>query len=150
MENNTKIIDELKKSYWMELETVMNYLANSVNLDGIKAEEIKESLKADVNEELGHAQQIADRIRELGGNVDGSFQFKSGQDSLQPPNDSTDIKTVVNGVIEAETQAIEQYKNIIKTTDGEDFVTQDLAIALMADEEKHLRLFKGFNKELEK
>jgi hypothetical protein len=28
----------LIKAYWMELETVTNYLANSVNLDGVRAE----------------------------------------------------------------------------------------------------------------
>ncbi len=45
---NKAIIDELIKSYFMELETVVNYLANSVNLDGVRAEEIKKSLDADV------------------------------------------------------------------------------------------------------
>ena len=39
----------------MELETVMNYIANSINLDGVRAEEIKKALAANVVEELGHA-----------------------------------------------------------------------------------------------
>ena len=34
-------IDLLLESYCMELETVVNYLANSTNLDGVRAEEIK-------------------------------------------------------------------------------------------------------------
>ena len=40
-EKNQAIITELTKAYWMELETVINYLANSINLDGVRAEEIK-------------------------------------------------------------------------------------------------------------
>lgn len=40
---NKSIIDELIKSYFMELETVVNYLANRVNLDGVRAEEIKKN-----------------------------------------------------------------------------------------------------------
>ena len=43
-----EIVDLLLQSYSMELETVMNYLANSTNLDGVRAEEIKKSLSADV------------------------------------------------------------------------------------------------------
>ena len=36
-----EIIALLLEAYSMELETVMNYLANSTNLDGVRAEEIK-------------------------------------------------------------------------------------------------------------
>jgi len=56
-------IDLLLESYGMELETVLNYLANSVNLDGVRAEEIKKSLGADVPGEIAHAQQLANRIK---------------------------------------------------------------------------------------
>src|SRR5687767_2367891 len=57
-----EIIDLLKQAYWMEIETVMSYIANSVNPDGIRAREIVESLEEDIQEELGHAQQFAARI----------------------------------------------------------------------------------------
>ena len=57
----------------MELETVMSYIANSINPDGVRAQEIKESLLAEpVQEELGHAQQFGARIKELYGVVLGS------------------------------------------------------------------------------
>ena len=35
-----EIIALLTKAYWMEIETVMNYVANSVNSDGVRAREI--------------------------------------------------------------------------------------------------------------
>ena len=72
---NEQIITELIRSYWMEMETVQNYLANSQNLDGVRAEEIKKSLAEDVTAELGHAQQIARRIRVLEATVPCSMKF---------------------------------------------------------------------------
>jgi len=145
----TRIIDELTCSYFMELETVMNYIANSTNLVGVKADAIKKSLLADVAEELGHAQALARRIHVLGGHVPGSRAFEAGQMSLQPPSDAMDIVSVIRGVIEAETGAIAQYKKIIGLCrDANDPVTEDVCITLLADEEEHQREFQGFLAEL--
>ena len=136
----------LEKAYCMELETVMNFSANSINLDGVRAEEIKKSLAADVTEELAHATQLGQRIKQLGGLVPGSLSVKVGNQK-QPSADTTDVMGVIQAVIEAEEAACAHYKKIIKAVDGEDYVTQDLCIRLLADEEQHLSLFKGFLKE---
>ena len=143
-----QIIDMLITAYWMELETVMNYIANSVDLDGVRAEEIKKSLLADVAEELTHAQTIAKRIKELGGTVPGSVGFRATQKSLQPPADTTDVAVVISGVIEAEDAAIAQYNKLIDLAgEAHDYVTQDLAITTLGDEESHRVLFAGYLKE---
>src|SRR4051812_9185952 len=84
-EQREKIVAMLQKAYWMELETVINYITNSTNPDGVRAQEIIESLKADVQEELGHAQQFAQRIKDLYGVVPGSMEFTPEQTYLQPP-----------------------------------------------------------------
>ncbi len=139
----------LLESYGMELETVMNYLANSVNLDGVRAEEIKKSLGADVPGEIAHAQQLANRIKQLGGHIPGSASLKMGG-QIQPVTDTTDVVGVIKSVIAAEEAACAQYKKIIKAVEGEDYVTQDLCIRLLADEEEHLVQFKGFLKEYAK
>ena len=146
---NTEIIEELKVAYWMEIETVMSYLANSINLDGVRAEEIKKALAADVQEELGHAQILARRIKTIGGSVPGSMEFKATQSSLQPPSDRTDVLSVIKGVIAAEDGAIAQYNKLIKLCDGVDYVTQDLCITSLADEEEHRRDFLGYLTEYE-
>src|SRR5207247_1159194 len=109
MASNHDIINELRKSYAMELETVMNYLANSINLDGVRAEEIKKALAADVAEELLHARQLGERIKQLGGQVAGSLDLKLEQKALQPPSDSTDVIAIIEGVLEAEDAAITEY-----------------------------------------
>src|SRR5919202_233798 len=98
-EQREKVVELLKKAYWMEIETVMSYIANSVNPDGVRAQEIIESLRDDVQEELGHAQQFANRI--------------------------------------------------IEFTEGLDWVSQDMVIEILHDEEGHRRLFEGFLREYE-
>jgi bacterioferritin len=148
-DDRERIIELLKKAYWMEVETVMSYIANSVNPDGVRAQEIIESLTEDIQEELGHAQQFAARIKELYGVVPGSLDFTAEQTYLQPPEHQTDIVHVIKGVIEAETGAIEHYNRIIEFTDGLDWVTQDMVITILHDEEGHRRLFEGYLREYE-
>jgi bacterioferritin len=144
-----EIIELLKTAYFMELETVMSYVTNSINPDGVRAQEIKESLEEDIQEELGHAQQFAARIKELYGVVPGSMEFKAAQPYLQPPGEQTDIVHVIKGVIEAETGAIEHYTRIVEETDEVDLVTQDMVIDILRDEQGHRRLFEGFLREYE-
>jgi bacterioferritin len=144
-----ELIKKLERAYWMEIETVMNYMSNSINPDGVRAQEIIESLKEDVQEELGHAQRFGERIKELYGVVPGSMEFTPEQKYLQPPNEQTDIVHVVKGVIEAEKGAIEHYNEIIEFTTEIDPVTNDMVITILADEEGHKRLFEGFLREYE-
>jgi bacterioferritin len=116
----------------------------------VRAQEIKQSLEQDIQEELGHAQLFASRIKELYGVVPGSEAFTPEQSYLQPPGDQVDIVHVIRGVIEAESGAIEHYSNIIEDTDGIDPVTQDMVTAILHDEQGHRRLFEGFLREYEK
>ena len=142
-----QLIEMLIKAYWMEMETVMSYTANSINPDGVRAQEIIESLEEDIQEELGHARQFGERIKELYGVVPGSLDFHAEQSYLQPPDDQVDIVHVIKGVIEAESGAIEHYNQIIEFCEGKDPVTQDMVTEILHDEEGHRRLFEGFLRE---
>lgn len=147
---NQEIIDNLITAYAMELETVQNYIAASVNPDGVRSEVIKKALATDVQNEIMHAQQLAHRIKTIGGVVPGSLALPRNQNSLQPPKDSTDVVTVIKGVIEAEEGAIAQYNKIIKLCDEKDYATQDMVIEILGEEEEHRREFIGFLKEYQK
>jgi bacterioferritin len=143
------LIGLLTQAYWMEIETVMSYITNSINPDGVRAQEIIESLEEDIQEELGHARQYGARIKELYGVVPGSLDFRAEQSYLQPPDEQTDIVHVIKGVIEAESGAIQHYNRIIEFCEGRDPVTQDMVIDILRDEEGHRRLFEGFLREYE-
>jgi bacterioferritin len=149
-EKRDEIVELLTRAYWMEIESVMSYLASAINPDGVRAQEIRESLQAEIQDELGHAQLFGNRIKELYGVVPGSLEFRAEQSYLQPPDEQTDLVHVIEGVIEAETGAIEHYNRIIEATDGVDWATQDMVIEILRDEERHLRLFEGFLREFEK
>ncbi len=142
-----QLVELLEQAYWMEIETVMSYIANSINPDGVRAQEIRESLEEDIQEELGHAKQFGERIKELYGVVPGSLEFSARQSFLQPPAHQTDIVHVIKGVIEAETGAIEHYNQIVEFCEDKDLVTQDMVITILRDEEGHRRLFEGFLRE---
>ena len=142
-----QIIASLREAYNMELETVINYLSNSLHMEGVRADFIKQALSADIQGELTHAQQLGNRIKQLGGSIPGSLSLKMTQKSLQPQDDTTDVVDVIRGVLQAEEEAINHYRALIKLTDGEDYVTQDLAITILSDEEGHRQQFMGYMKE---
>ncbi|MFW5918160.1 MAG: ferritin-like domain-containing protein [Haloferacaceae archaeon] len=138
----------LKQAYQDEIETVMNYLSNSITLDGVRAEEIKDSLQQDIQEELGHAEQLGQRLKQLDERPPGSAEFEAHQHSLQPPEDTTDVVSVIEGVLEAENGAIDVYREIIDAAEAaNDPVTEDLAVTILADEEAHRAEFHGYRKE---
>lgn len=134
----------------MEMETATNYASLSINLDGVRAEEIKKNLLADVQEELMHAQRLGQRIKTLGGVVPGSLSLNYSQRELQPPKDLTDVPRVIKGVIKAEDVACKHYQSIIKMCERIDYVTQELCIELLGMEEEHRRQFRGYLREYEK
>jgi bacterioferritin len=138
----------LHRAYLDELETVLNYQTNAIVLDGVRAEEIKESLQQDIQEELNHAEQLGQRLKQLGAKPPGSAEFTARQDTLQPPEDSTDVLSVIRGVLDAEQDAIEMYRSLIDSAEAaNDPVTEDLAVTILADEEAHRTEFEGFEKE---
>ncbi|WP_265108269.1 ferritin-like domain-containing protein [Halosolutus halophilus] len=143
-----EVTDLLTEAYIDELETVMNYLTNAIVLDGVHAEEVKESLDADVEEELEHARLLGNRLKQLDQSPPGSESFEARQSSLQPPADTTDVQSVIDGVLEAENDATETYRSLLEAArEANDPVTEDVAVTILADEEAHHTEFRGFKKE---
>jgi bacterioferritin len=149
MDKTKEIVTELKRSYAIELETMQNYLANSIDLEGANAEPIRKSLEDEVALKLKHARRLAKRIKVLGGRLSGSLELSRDQNLLQPPFDNTDPMAVIRGVISANEASISQYQKIIQLTEGLDYVTQDMVIDLLSDERELRRLFLSFLTEYE-
>ncbi|WP_160133367.1 ferritin-like domain-containing protein [Halococcus salsus] len=142
------VIDLLRTAYNDEIETVMNYLTNATVLDGVAAEEVKASLRTDATEEeLLHAERIGERLKELDAQPPASFEFEPHQENLQPPEDTADVLSVIDGVIEYEEAAIDTYRDLISAArEADDPVTEDLAVTLLSDEESHRTEFRSFRK----
>jgi bacterioferritin len=144
VDRTEEIITELKRSYAIELETIQNYLANSIDLQETDAEVIRKSLEEEINLKLKHARRLAKRINVLGGRLPGSLELPRDQNFLQPPLDNADVVAVIQGVISANEASIRQYQRIIDLTEGLDYITQDMVIDLLSDEREHRQLFLGF------
>ncbi|KAB7516436.1 rubrerythrin [Halosegnis rubeus] len=144
-----EVIQLLQKAYSDEMETIMNYLTNSIVLDGVRAQEVKEGLRQDATqEEIQHAQMIGERLKQLDARPPASGEFVARQDSLQPPEDPADVVSVIDGVIKAEDDAIQTYRSLIKAAEAaDDPVTEDLAVEILADEEAHRTEFKSYRRE---
>jgi bacterioferritin len=143
-----EVIRLLRKAYQDEIETVMNYMSNSIVLEGVRADAIKESLQVDIQEELDHARMLGERLKQLDESPPGSADFTAAQSSLQPPEDTTDVVSVIEGVLDAENDAIETYRALITAAENaDDPVTEDIAVTLLTDEEAHRTEFRGFRKE---
>ncbi|KDE58922.1 rubrerythrin [Halostagnicola sp. A56] len=146
--SSDEVTDLLTDAYLDELETVMNYLTNAIVLDGVHAEEVKASLEEDVDEELEHARLLGQRLKQLDQSPPGSEQFEAQQSSLQPPTDTTNVQSVIEGVLEAEDDAIETYRSLLEAAQSaNDPVTEDVAVTILSDEEAHRSEFRGFEKE---
>ena len=130
-------------AYLAELQMAENYLAGSVWLDGSGARQIAEALDVYSAQELTHAKKIAHRLKELGVRSPASFSIEVVQ-KVFPPRDETDALSAVEGVLEAECDAIARYERLIEACEEKDVITRDLAIEIIADEEKHRAVFEGF------
>lgn len=140
--DNPNIIELLEAAYIAELQTVEDYLANSVWLNGPGSRQVAESLDVYIAQELAHAKTIAIRLKELGVHSPDSFRREAQR--ILPLHDETDPLIAVEGVLEAERNAIVRYEKLIEACEGKDITTRDLIIAILADEEKHRKVFEDF------
>jgi bacterioferritin len=62
-----------------------------------------------------------------------------------------DVLSVIEGVLDAEEDAIETYRALIKAAEeADDPVTEDIAVTILADEEAHRTEFRGYRKEYQR
>jgi bacterioferritin len=145
-----ELVSLLKKAYRDEIETVTNYMANAILLSTLHGEQVAAALREDIQEELGHAEELGYRLRYHGERPPGSMDIEAAQESLQPPADSTDVLSVIDAVIEAEQDAIETYEALIEAADeADDYVTEDLAVELLEDEQGHEAQFQSYRQQFE-
>ena len=142
-----ELIEMLVKAYWMEMETVMSYIANSINPDGVRAQEIIESLQEDIQEELGHAQQFGDAHQ-------GALRRRAGLARLQCRAELSAAAQRADrhrprdqGRDRGRVRRDRALQPDHRVCEGKDPVTQDMVIAILRDEEGHRRLFEGFLRE---
>jgi bacterioferritin len=141
------IIRLLTRAYWMEIETVTSYIAASVGQDGGRALAVRAALAEGVEEEVEHARALGRRIQELQhGVVPGAEPLDSDDEYPQPPPPARpiDVATMIEAIVATETSAIRHYQRIMRATANLDADTNALALGILRDEQRHLRLFESY------
>ncbi len=134
------LVTALRRAYLDELHAFYSYWLTALVADGFHGEEITEHFRQEAMEELGHAERLAKRILELGGDpVVSPRDWEAGANGpFVPPRPArADAEGMVEDQLQAEAGAIEVYNRLAKTTFGKDPVTWHLATELLADEVRH-------------
>ena len=131
------LIGELRKAY--AFEWVVHYYASLASniVAGLRTPVYAEIFKKAAEGEFGHANRIAKRIAELGGEpVQAMEEIEklAGFGKISFPKDRADIKGYLKVLLKMEQHAIELYNDLSNKTHGKDIVTHELAEDLLAEE----------------
>ena len=130
------IIKLLNDSLATELVCVLRYKRHHFMASGLASPKIAEEFMVHANEEAAHADRIAKRIVQLGGEPDFSpatLMERSHADY----DESNDLKTMLRVNLIAERVAVETYHQMIGMIGDKDSTTRRMLEDILADEEEH-------------
>jgi bacterioferritin len=131
-----KLVKLLNDSLATELVCVLRYRRHHFTVDGVTSPKIKEEFLVHANEEQAHADRIAERIVQLGGEPDfnpSSLMKRSHADY----DDSASLASMVKSNLIAERVAIETYRQMITLIGDKDPTTKLMLTEILGDEEEH-------------
>jgi bacterioferritin len=130
------VIHVLNEALATELVCVMRYKRHYYMASGINSESVKDEFLEHANEEQGHADQIAERITQLGGepnfNPEGMLSRSHSQYA-----EGKDLIDMIREDLIAERIAIESYSEIIRYLGTNDPTSRRLMEEILAKEEEH-------------
>lgn len=130
------IVKLLNDSLATELVCVLRYKRHHFMASGLASPKIAEEFMVHANEEAAHADRIAERIVQLGGEPDFSPSTLLSR-SHADYNDANDLKTMVRANLIAERVAIESYHQMIALIGDKDTTTRRMLEGILAQEEEH-------------
>lgn len=130
------IIKLLNDSLATELVCVLRYKRHHFTAQGLASPKIAEEFLVHANEEAEHADLLAQRIVQLGGEPDFSPDSLTKRSHAEY-DDSTDLKTMIRVNLIAERVAIEAYSQIIALIGDKDSTTKRVLESILSDEQEH-------------
>ena len=137
------IIKLLNDSLATELVCVLRYKRHQFIADSLAMPKIAEEFLGYANEELLHADQLAQRIVQLGGEPDFSPDTLTRR-SHAAYDESQELKAMLKANLVAERVAIEAYSQMIALIGDKDSTTRRLLEAILADEQEHAEELKDW------
>jgi bacterioferritin len=126
----------LNQALATEIVCVLRYKRHYFMAKGIASESVKAEFLAHANEEQAHADEIADRIVQLGGEPDLNPEGLSTRSHSEYVEGST-LREMIKEDLVAERVAIESYREIIAWLTGKDSTTRKMLEGILAVEEEH-------------
>jgi len=130
------VVKLLNDALATELVCVLRYKRHYFTANGVASPKIAEEFLVHANEESAHADRIAERIVQLGGEPD----FAPGhllERSHAGYDESTDLQAMVRANLVAERIAVEAYRQMIVLIGDKDPTTRRMLEDILSDEEEH-------------
>ena len=130
------IIKLLNGALATEIVCVLRYKRHYFTAKGIASPKIAEEFLAHANEETAHADLLAERIVQLGGEPDFSPATLLER-SHADYDDSSDLQAMIRANLIAERVAIEAYGQMIKLIGDKDSSTRRILESILSQEQEH-------------
>lgn len=139
------LIKDLNRAYCDEWLAYYSWWYMSQTVTGPGYEDMSEFLSDIAKDELEHADELANRIIELGGlPIANPMELEKNANAPypKPPKGTADYSKIIKVVCEAEAGAIDVYQKLAAKTMGKDHATYQLACHILAEEIKHEEKFE--------
>jgi len=130
------VVKLLNDSLATELVCVLRYRRHHFTASGLSSPAIAAEFLVHANAELAHADKIAERIVQLGGEPDFNPEGLLSRSHAEY-DESTDLKAMIRANLVAERVAVETYRQMIHLLSDKDPTTRRLLEQILADEEEH-------------
>src|SRR5438105_6873699 len=130
------VVKMLNDALATETVCVLRYKRHYFMAQGLNSESVKEEFKEHADEEQGHADRIAERIVQLGGEPDlnpASLTARSHSEYVE----GTSLVDMIRENLVAERIAIESYREMIAYLHDKDPTTHRMMKDILAVEEEH-------------
>jgi bacterioferritin len=130
------VLQLLNDALATELVCVLRYKRHHFTAHGLASPAIAEEFMVHAQAEAGHADKLAERIVQLGGEPDFSPDSLTERSHAQY-DASLDLREMLRANLVAERVAIEAYRQMIGLIGDKDPTTRRILEQILADEEEH-------------
>ena len=134
--DRTEVLKLLNEALATEIVCVLRYRRHHFMARGIHAKSIADEFLVHSNEEQGHADQIAERIVQLGGEPDFAPDSLTSRSHAEYVAADSLIEMIKEDLV-AERIAIDSYRQMIQYLDHQDPTTSRMLKEILAVEEEH-------------
>lgn len=141
-EHRKKVVEVLNKARSMELQAISQYMNQHYNLDDMDYGELAAQIKLIAIDEMKHAEDFAERIKELGGEPTTELADKvvKGQDVKQ-------AFTFDSNLEDDTVDAYNQFLNVCR--ENGDSTTAKIFEKIIDEEQEHLNYFDDVGEHIE-